>query len=494
MKKTDTIFVIPILLLSFNLVYRLINAAKIIHTFPLDKVNDLSAYIALVYFFDLHGYLGYVPEWFNGFTLFSTYPPGWVFYVYPFYKIFGDLLLGTYLSLLALYVLAFFGIYLIGKELHLSKIKILAFCLFVYANPMIIGAVLKQGRLPSFFGFILFTYLVYFALYFKDKPLDWKVLFFIFFYFALLITHQAELVLASVFLLGFFMIKNTKERIILVLALFFAVLLASFWLVPFIQGTLHTGFLKIGFAYWVWDFQGFFWNNIVGLFLSLALCVIFYRHYRFSHDRRFLLFYLPVVVLAVFYFLRVTPFIPLLKYVYPDPYNDFFLFFLSLFFITFPFRILKPRYKTILAFLLVFLVLAGVIYNFTITPFFVEHTEEEEHFLELVPQIEGKFFMMSSTPVETYSKPYYTYALIYYNISSIDGWGEMYKEYDYTLQLENSLVNYFENPNCDRFIDTLQRYNTTELLTYGFDCSFLVEQCHLIEKASSGDACLLYVS
>ena len=164
MKLSDKILIVPIILLGLNLVYRLIDSAKMIWQFPFDAVNDFAAYIALLHFFDLYGYMGTVPEWYNGFTLFATYPPGWVFFTYPIYLVTEHLLLSAYLSIIFLFILGFIGIWLIGRELKLSKVKIVAFFLFVFANPMSIGAVLKQGRLPSFLGLVLVVYIVYICL------------------------------------------------------------------------------------------------------------------------------------------------------------------------------------------------------------------------------------------------------------------------------------------------------------------------------------------
>ena len=158
-----------------------------------------------------------VPEWFNGFTLFGTYPPGWVFFTYPLLKILGNIMLATFISMILLFILGFIGINILGKELKMSPIKRIAFFLFVYANPMIIGAVLKQGRLPALMGLVLFTYIVYIGLYFKEREVNKKIILLGILFGLIIITHQAETILSGIFILGLILIKSNKERILALL-------------------------------------------------------------------------------------------------------------------------------------------------------------------------------------------------------------------------------------------------------------------------------------
>lgn len=492
MRFSDKIFVLPILLFAVNFIYRLVDAAKLITTFPLDYVNDLASYVALVHFFDVYGFLQNVPNWFNGFILFNTYPPGWVVYDWLFYKVLGNLLLATYVSTLVLYVLGFIAIYLIGKELRLSSIKRVALFLFVFANPMVIGAVLKQGRLPSFMAYILFAYIFYLALYFKDRRIDWRIIFLGLVFSLLLLTHQPETILSGVFLLGLLLVKKWKERFAVASVLFFGVVFASFWLIPFFYYTSTLHFLKIGFANWLFNFDGFFWNNVIGIILSLSLFVLFFISYRKNKFQQMLLFFAPVLVLNFLFITRIVSFLPVLKYVYPDPFNDFLMFFVALFLVALPYRKLRPLFKYAIVVGLLLFSAAGVYYNMTYTPFFVEHSKLDEDFISLIPLIEGKFLFFSTEQPSSYPGAYNSYAAIYYNKSVINGWGEMFKEYNYTLDLENELRGYFAQHSCT-FIPFLVSYNTTEILTYTEDCSYFVEECGLIEKAHAGDACLLEI-
>lgn len=74
MKFSEKIFLIPIIILLINFIYRLINFSTILYRFPLDTTNDLTAYIADIPFFEIYGFFGHVPQWYNGFILFNIYP------------------------------------------------------------------------------------------------------------------------------------------------------------------------------------------------------------------------------------------------------------------------------------------------------------------------------------------------------------------------------------------------------------------------------------
>src|SRR3989344_4107054 len=177
MKFSDKILLIPIILLFGNFLYRIINFSTILYRFPLDITNDLTAYIADIPFFEMYGYLGHVPQWYNGFILFNIYPPGWVFFTYPLYKLFGDLMLATFVSTLLLFAFGFLIIYFFGRELKLSLVKKIALFAFIYVNPMVIGAVFKQGRIPSLMALDLLVLFFFLCVYFKDRPLNMKAIF-----------------------------------------------------------------------------------------------------------------------------------------------------------------------------------------------------------------------------------------------------------------------------------------------------------------------------
>ncbi len=492
MKYNDKIFIIPIILLSINFIYRLINFAHIIKEFPVDITNDLTSYTALVYFFDLYGYMGTVPHWFNGFTLFNTYPPGWIVFTHSIYFLTEHLMIAIYLSTLILYALGFLAICLIAKKEKLSKIKTIFFFLIAFANPMLIGAVLKQGRLPSLMGLVLLIYIAYFALYYRDNKLDYKILFLAPIMGILILTHQPETILSGFILLGLLFVKNNIERIIIILTLLLGIILSSFWLIEFITYALKTDFLSIGYSTWLLDFSGYMWSNIAIFLICIALFTTSYLYLK--QNKKDTLFFAPILILNFLLLFRLVTLIPIIKHIYPDPYQDFFIFFLGLFLVKIDFNQIQPLLKKIFAVLLTLFVIAGVSYNVYYTPTFEDYTETEINFFNVMGQIEEKYFFIITERFETsYSKPYYAYGAIYLDIDTISGWGDMFKEREYTDYVNGLHEIYASEKDCSVF-EGFSSIGTKEIVTSGSDCDYMVNTCNLKEKYRSGNICLLEIT
>ena len=97
---------IPILILGINFIIRIINQSKIIKQFPLDTVNDVSAYIAELHFLNICGFHNFCGYWYNGFTNFQLSTPGWHFFTYPIYLVFNDYLKAIYISIILIFLLS----------------------------------------------------------------------------------------------------------------------------------------------------------------------------------------------------------------------------------------------------------------------------------------------------------------------------------------------------------------------------------------------------
>jgi hypothetical protein len=491
MRFSDKIFIIPIILLGLNFIYRLIDFAKIITTFPLDYVNDISAYIALSHFFVKYGYLELVPNWYNGFILFNTYPPGYSFFMYPLILLTSNILLSTFLSAIILYILGFIAIYFIGKELDLTIIKRTALYLFVYANPMIIGGMLKQGRITSLMALVIFSFIVYLVIYFKSRPITNKIYFLSLLLALLVLTHHPETILAGIFLIGFILIKENKEKIKIIASIIIGIILSAFWWIPFLKYSIINGVLELNFGNWLLNFKDYFWNNFIGIILSLTLFVIFYFYYRPQQDKAILYLYLPVLILNFLFLTRVVIFIPIIKHIYPDPYQDFFMFFASLFLVSINFNKLTNKIKNILLILLIIGAIASVTYNITKTPFFQDYTQQEEDFIYLVPKIEGKFLMFTESPKTSYSRAYYCYAAIFYNKETPSGWEDYAKEPEFVWGLKNTTKEYMKTEDCKYLMKLNQEYMVEQILTEKHYCQIMTQECGLELVETKGEACLL---
>ncbi|MDP3918481.1 MAG: 6-pyruvoyl-tetrahydropterin synthase-related protein [Nanoarchaeota archaeon] len=497
MRLSDKILILPIMILALNLIFRLINAVKIVWQFPLDYVNDLAAYISMLHFLREYGFLGFVPNWYNGFILFKAAAPGWAFFAYPFYLITNDVLLATYLSIIALFGLGFVGILLIGKVMNLSRVKTLALYFLIYANPLMIGSVLKQGRLPEFMALVVFTFLVWLALYYKDKKVGWGVIWLGVIYGILILTHQAETVLGGLFLLGLLIIKKNKERIYIVLALIFGLMISSFWLINFIKGAKELGVLDLNYGNWLLSFDQFLFGNLALIVLPLGVMFLGYLFLKEStYDNK--LFFAPVLVIAFLLLFRLTLFIPILKFIYPDAYQNFFVFFGALFLVGIDYSKISKKLKYLLGLALVVCVVLGVGYNITMTPYFEDYDQLNYDFIEIMEEVDG-VFIITSTEYEiwdmskSYDKALYSYASVFLDKNSAGGWSYWFKDAEYIDYYFSVIHGYAKDRDCESYTEGLVNLNVTEVIGYKSECEYMVSECGFTEKDVVNDLCLLRI-
>ena len=492
MKFSDKILVLPIVLLLANFLFRLVNFSTILYRFPLDVTNDLTAYIADIPFFEMYGYFGHVTQWYNGFTLFNIYPPGWVFFTYPLYKLFGNLMLAVFISTLLLFFFGFLITWFFGKELNISVMKRIALFTFIYANPMIVGAVLKQGRIPSLMALDLLLLFFFLCVYFKERQFTWKAISLPLVYAALILTHQTETVLASAFLLGLFLVKPWREKIQLFILMLLSILFSSFWLFHFLKAVFETGFLQYGFGNWLLDWHSYFWNNLAGIVISVGLFVLFYIFYKQKQDQKWFYFFVPILILNISYLTRLSLLIPLIKNIYPDPWQDFLVINVCVLFVALNYNLFPKKWKIILAVGMILIAGASVCYNMFHTPYMMDWNTEGQEAIALVPYLDqdSHFLMFSEYSKELYSRAIYSYAAIYYNTSSASGWFEVNKEYTYVLELNNLYKEYLNTESCESMHELNTQFNTTEILANGHYCE-AIKGCGLKIKEVNGSSCIL---
>src|SRR3989344_3143346 len=144
------------------------------------ELRDKVLVIPIILFFlNEYGVHEVVPYWYNGFSynLFQSYPPGYYYAALPLYKILGNVQLATYVFLLLIYIFGFVAVYFLMRDI--SKIKRIALYLFFFANPIAIGYLLRLGKLPEITGWLLNLIIFGILIYYKERPLDRRFLFFI---------------------------------------------------------------------------------------------------------------------------------------------------------------------------------------------------------------------------------------------------------------------------------------------------------------------------
>ena len=138
-KTLDRVLFVPIVILLANFLFRIIDYSKIMTHFPLDTINDISSYIAQLFFLKTCGFHAACSYWYNGFTTFTASQPAWYFFTYPIYALTNNVLVSVFISLVLIFVIAFVIIYFAGKRFGLSITQRIAFFLFMFANAIAIG-------------------------------------------------------------------------------------------------------------------------------------------------------------------------------------------------------------------------------------------------------------------------------------------------------------------------------------------------------------------
>ena len=481
------VFLIVVIILSLYLLIRLIDQSKIITDFPFDFVNDISSHMAKVYFLDNFGFRNIVPYWYNGYDLFKFYPPGWFFFTWPIYKILNNIQLAAYISMILIYIFAIIFFLILGKRLNISREKSIAFFLFFLATPIAIGNFLRVGRVSEFLAwtiFILFFTIIYIYKD-KNKKIDKKFLLLSVIGALILLSHQTVFILASSLILSLLIIKkNVKEKLIIILTGILIILLTSFWIIPFTLDYKETSISSYNFSNRFLTFsQPLLLETIASIIITLSFVILLYLSFKNEKNKNNFYFFLPQLILAILIITTLITHMPILNRIHPDAYNTLFIFLSS-------FLLLKTKFsltqRKLLTISLIIIIIIGIIISIIHTPWYIKNTQTDKNTIALFKHIKGKFFIVEST--ESYSKAYYSYAPIFYQLSTPSGWSHHEIKQEYINKLNNINENFKQN-NCEDFKKSLIEVNTSEVISYNDNCKKL-EFCGLKEKIIQGNACL----
>ncbi len=486
----DKFLYLPILIIGIYFLFRLIDQSKLIYIFPLDKYNDWSSYMAQLFFLKECGFHNFCNYWYNGFISFQLTQPGWYFFVYPVYLITNNVQLTAYLSLIITFLLSLIALYLAREKLNLSRIKVLAFFLFLFGNAIAIGNYIRVGKIHELFGWFNLIVIFIFLIIYKDKKLDKNFFFIIPFYFFAILSHQNSAVISSIALLGLFLIKKFKEKLIIISIVLVNLLATSFWWIDYIKNFLNSTASTIIVANTLKTINKATVNdNLAAFLVPIIFFVTLYLYLKSSNNRkREFIFLLPITAIAFLLFTRLILFIPIINHVFPDSYNMFLLFFAIFLFFNLDFNLIK-RYKRLVFIGLILVSLASVLLNIVFTPNFINHTPLEEETLSILPYVDDKYVILA-TPLRKTSYPnaYYSYSSIYYNLSTSGGWYPSAVNSNYINKLEN-LDKLIKSKECKKLKDELIELNTTQVITFDAHCNFL-EECNFNKKINKSRACL----
>ncbi|MBS3143818.1 hypothetical protein J4446_03020 [Candidatus Woesearchaeota archaeon] len=474
---------IPILILGINFLVRIINQSKITKQFPLDLTNDWSSYISLLFFLKECGFHQFCSYWYNGFITFKLVAPGWYFFSYLINLITNNYLVTAYISMILIFLFGFLIIYKFGNKFKLTKEKRILFFLLLFTNAAAIGNYIRLGRLPEFFAFMVFVLFAFIVLYYKDKKFDWYILFIIPIYALLIISHQTVAILSSILWLSLLLIKEGKTRIKILLIILISFLIDSFWVIPYIKDFYNSAGTIYPIGANLLNFSGsYLLENIFTIIIPLVFLWILWKYLKNKkYEKKEILFYSPIALIAIMLLFRIPAFLPILKYIYPDVFMGFLLFFIFFLF----FKEFKINKLFLIGIIIISII--SVLISMFYTPWFIGHTQLEKDTLEIMKEIDTNFLMTDSHSKTSYGKAYYSYAPIYLNISTPSGWYKIPSE-EYFSRLRE-FGNSVKNKDCNSLVENKEYLKNDYLISYDEDCNFL-ESCNLNKINQINNVCL----
>ena len=473
------------ILLVVNLLFRLVDQSKLLRFFPFDYTNDISSYMAQLFFLKTCGFHAFCPYWYQGFTNFLFQAPGWYFFAYPLYLLFGDVKAATYTSVVFLYLIGFLVLFFLYKKFQFSRLQRIFFFAVFFGNALVLGNLLRLGRVHELFAWVVFLLFAFFMLYYRNRQLSPAFYLSGLFYGLLILSNQNVAILASLFYLSLFFVKQGKEKVGVVFSGILGLALSSFWWVPFLthlfEGSLlvgNYGRTALSFTY------GLVWTQIPLTLTSFAF--LFFYVFSWSSHKEDRVFFAPFVALSALVFFRLIGLLPLFDDILPDYYSTLLIFLCLFLFLRS--RAEKFPFSRFLSIALVIVAVLSVSVNLVKTPFFVEPDQNVEDLTFLLSSLEGSFVLHGSLPSNVYAGAVYSYAPIYYNLTTPFGWYAHVAPVVYrdALFFDARQLSY----TCENVQAYLHRWSVNNFLSYGDACMFL-SSCAFGTFASRGSFCVL---
>lgn len=477
--------VLSSILLVANLLFRLIDQSKLLRFFPFDYANDISSYMAQLFFLKTCGFHAFCPYWYQGFTNFLFQAPGWYFFTYPLYAFFGDVKIATYASILFMYAFGFITLFFLYKKFQFSRLQRIFFFAVFFGNALVLGNLLRLGRVHELFAWVVFLLFAFFMIYYRDRQLSPTFYLSGFFYGLLILSNQNVALLASLFYLSLFLVKRGKERMAVVFSGILGLTISSFWWIPFLTHLSEGSVLVGNYGRTAISFtHGLVWTQIPLTLTSFAF-LLFYAlsWHRYKEDR---VFFAPFAALSVLVFFRIIGFLPIFDDILPDYYSTLLIFLCLFLFLRSPME--KFPFSRFMSIALVVIALLSVSVNLVKTPFFVEPDQNVEDLTSLLSSLEGSFVLHGTFPSTVYEGAVYSYAPIYYNLTTPFGWYGHVAPATYrdALLSDSRQLVY----TCENVQAYLRQWSVDNFVLHGDVCAFL-SSCTFGTFVSRGSFCAL---
>jgi hypothetical protein len=489
----------PVILLMAFFIFKLIDQSQIIHQFPLDQNNDISAHLGQLHFLKEYGFHQEVPNWYNGYTLFLNYPIAWYFLTLPLYTLLENILLATFLSHILLYIIGFIFFLILGRVAKLSLIRSIFFYLIFYANPVAIGNFIKLGRLTELTGLTFFVAFFVVLLYFKEKPFNIiALLIFILIYSSIILAHPSWIILSSLIIPSFFLLKNKKERFLIMMAFFMSLLITSFWLFPFLltaqASSLETFYGSVRLITFTKDF---FFDNLISFVVPIFMWFTAFFYFKILKSnvskkefKNELFFYIIPLIVSFLYITRIILFIPIINRPYPDSYHMLFIFLSIFLFLRTPLSSYPLTLKKVIKLSLLSLPFIFIISSSIFISNFRANNNIDKEIISLLPQLglDDKF-LIEKVPYPTSQLAFYSYAAIYHNLSTSSGWIIQGIDATYS-EILIRIRKDMQEKNCKNLLKNLRTINTTKMITSNEYCKKM-QDCGMKLLRKTENICLL---
>lgn len=421
-KLKDEWFILPIIFLSLSLVFRFCWTFIQLSAYPSEGISDASNHISFLFFLIKYGFHEVVPNYWNGFVLFSRYAPVWHFLALPSYYLTGSIVWATFISLIQNLGLGLaFFIFFIGRLIKISIIKSIAFFLLFFASPLALDY-MQIGRYPELTAWILFIPFFALIIWYMNQKIDLRFfLLFIPSYSLVLLTHTYTFFIVSFLLIGLCLIKNFKEKLLIILAFILSLAVTSFW------WKKSVIFMLSNVSNYKASFELLDAGSIIS-YNTIILISFFTISYIYLKDKKEeILFYCPFLIFGFLLLTRLVVLIPVINNFYIMPYNMFFLFLTLFLFFKTDFRKIPYQLRRFCPIILILLTLGVFIFSSTDVNYYKRPLPLRDELLSLLPYIEGRYIFLTSERMgeeiphsspKIYDVQVMDYAIIHYNLST----------------------------------------------------------------------------
>ena len=469
MKNKNFFLFASLTILFSSIIIEFYQFSSILNFFPF---GDVGIQVARLHFLKTYGFHGNVLNWYNGFTLFKFYPPGWFFFALPLYNLLGNILVATYLSLISIFILAILIIYKSRKFINLSRTESIAFFILFFGSPIFLSY-FDIGRLPEIFAWLTFIPFFITIFYYKDRRIDSKFFLIVLFFSLVLLSHIFVFVLASILLFSLFLIKSNKEKMLIVSSGILSMIITSFWWIPFLAVRKGPSFQRGIFYYSVASellskTSIISFNTLVLLAWFVVISIYIYRTKKIA-------FYLPSTILSILLITRLVIFVPVIRDLPASPYTLYFLFLTIYLFLE-----LKLYRNNLFLIALLLLSISSIILITINHRDYPTLSSQDKEILNITPRIEENYMFLFD-----YNDRIDAYSAIYYNLSTTGGGfrAAVSDKPGYLEKLEE-VKKELDSKECFKLKQDLEDLKVKEVIVQRQKSEFL-KKCGYLEKFST---------